>query len=149
MHLLALGARVTACERNPAMLRLIQDALARAASDETIHTTVRRALDERFSLVADDARCALRAQRGFHAVLIDPMHPDVGRTAAVTREMRIVREVVGDDPDAAALLAAAIEAGPRTVVKLPRRAPPLLPAPLPAGSVMGRALRWDYYLPIR
>ncbi len=97
-------------------------------------------------------------------VYIDPMHPPRAKSALMKKDMRDLREVVGNDEDAGELLALGIlAAGRRVVVKWPRIGPGLerrLPgwwferpegkaAVKPSGSVLGRATRWDVFTPRR
>ena len=73
------------------------------------------------------------------------MHPPRRKSAAVRKEMRIFRALVGADGDSDRLLPAAIAAARRRVaVKRPRGASPL-PGPAPSGSIDGRSTRFDIY----
>jgi 16S rRNA (guanine1516-N2)-methyltransferase len=44
-------------------------------------------------------------------IYLDPMFPHREKTALVKKEMRLFRPLVGDDPDAPALLQAALASG--------------------------------------
>ena len=79
-------------------------------------------------------------------VLVDPMHPPRGNSALVKKEMRVFRELAGDDDDAPRLLAAALEvATHRVVVKRPRKAPPIA-GPAPQHTLEGKTSRYDLYV---
>jgi len=80
------------------------------------------------------------------AVYLDPMFPPKRKkSAAVNKEMRLLRELVGDDLDAPDLLEVARGvARERVVVKRPDHAPPL--APYPSMSFLGKLVRYDVYL---
>src|SRR3989344_4926714 len=126
--LLALmGFRVTAIERSPALPG--------------------GAVAGRLGLVPGDARLLLGAIAPRpDAISLDPMFPPRRRkSAAVKKEMRLLRELVGDDADAVPLLeiSRAI-ARDRVVVKRPDDAPPL--APEPSMSLTGKLVRYDVYL---
>jgi 16S rRNA (guanine1516-N2)-methyltransferase len=140
--LLALmGFRVTAIERAVVIAALTRDGLRRFEARSGL------ALGARLQLVAGDARKLLPglAPRP-DAVYLDPMFPPKRRkSAAVKKEMRLLRELVGDDPDAGELLQVArAVAADRVVVKRPDDAPPL--APDPHASIAGKLVRYDIYL---
>ena len=135
------GFEVTAFERSPAVARLCRDGLERAACDPRID----RAALSRLHFEEGDARAAL-APGSFDAVLVDPMFPPKRRASALPRkEVQVLRAAVGDDPDAADLLAAARRtARVRTVVKRADDAPVL--ADSPSIQAEGRTVRFDVYL---
>jgi 16S rRNA (guanine1516-N2)-methyltransferase len=140
--LLALmGFRVTAIERSPVVAALARDGLERLAAQTG--TT----LSGRLELVDGDARVLLPviAPRP-DAIYLDPMFPPKRRkSAAVKKEMRLLRELVGDDTDAPELLEISRGiARDRVVVKRPDDAPPL--APDPDMSLTGKLVRYDVYL---
>ncbi len=142
--LLALaGFEVTAFERCPAVVRLAQDGLARAARDPRVD----RAALARLRLVEGDAIAAL-GERAFDAVLVDPMFPPKRKASALPRkEVRILRAAAGDDGDAAELCAAARRAARlRTCVKRADDAPTIDGAGRPDLSFEGRTSRVDVYL---
>jgi 16S rRNA (guanine1516-N2)-methyltransferase len=78
-------------------------------------------------------------------VYLDPMFPPKKKSALVKVEMRILRQLVGDDPDAGELfeLACAV-ARQRVVVKRHRHAEPL--APHPTHSHSDKTTRYDVYV---
>lgn len=141
----ALGCNVVMIERHPVVRLLLADALMRAAASEDAAVC---ALAARLSLVGADARDVLRRWRDPppDAILLDPMFPDRGGSAAPRKEMHLFQELVGDDGDAADLLEAALLlARHRVVVKRPLRAA-TLPGPRPAHAITGRSTRLDVYV---
>ncbi len=140
--LLALmGFRVTAIERSPIVAALAQDGLHRLSSLRGI------TLSERLQLVNGDSRVLLPALASRpDAIYLDPMFPPKRRkSVAVKKEMRLLRELVGDDPDAPELLELSRGiARDRVVVKRPDDAPPL--APDPSMNLAGKLVRYDVYL---
>lgn len=140
--LLALmGFHVTAIERSPAVAALARDGLARLAALTGTAPT------GRLELVTGDARLLLGALAPPpDAIYLDPMFPPKRRkSAAVKKEMRLLRELVGDDADAVPLLEISRTiARDRVVVKRPDDAPPL--APGPSMSLKGKLVRYDVYL---
>ena len=145
--LAGLGHRVTMLERSPVIHALLEDGLARAAEDETTAPVVAR-----MTLIHADSISWLQERAGQQPVAdvihLDPMFPHRDKSAAVKKEMQLFRPIVGDDPDAANLLAAALDcARYRVVVKRSRRAP-AIPGPTPALKLDGKSSRYDVY-PLR
>lgn len=140
----AAGAEVLLFERQPVVAALLADGLERAREHPAAGPIVAR-----MTLQRGDAAAALAGlEPPPDAVLIDPMYPETGKAAAKNKAMRLFRELVGDDLDAGALLAAARAAARRrVVVKRPRRAPPLA-GETPSGSVTGPTTRFDLYAPL-
>ena len=136
-----MGFHVTAIERSPVVAALARDGLQRFIE----HTNT--SLSGRLQLMTGDARALLAsAVPRPDAVFLDPMFPPKRRrSAAVKKEMRLLRELVGDDADAAELLDISRRiARDRVVVKRPDDAPPL--APGPSMSLKGKLVRYDVYL---
>lgn len=140
--LLALmGFRVTAIERSPIVMALARDGLNRLAASKGL------TLFEHLQLINGDSRMLLPAIAPCpDAIYLDPMFPPKRRkSAAVKKEMRLLRELVGDDADALELLEISRGiARDRVVVKRPDDAPPL--APNPSMSLTGKLVRYDVYL---
>jgi len=140
-----LGCHVTMIERNPVIGAILQDGLRRGVVDRDAAV---QEIVSRMSLVMGDARETL--QRIFEAgrpdvVYVDPMHPPRQKSAAVKKELRICRKIVGDDADAVELLAAARSvATKRVVVKRSKLAEPI--SPDVSTSYMGRSVRYDVYM---
>jgi 16S rRNA (guanine1516-N2)-methyltransferase len=159
--LVGKGMLVEAVERVPevaARQRAMVEELGFPAGLTLIEGDAREALKRVIEMAEIDL--AVRPD----VVYIDPMHPERTKSALVKKDMRELREIVGNDEDAGELLALAIlAAGRRVVVKWPRVGPGLeqrLPAwwferaegkaPVkPSGSVLGRATRWDVFTPRR
>ena len=144
--LACLGCTVHLVERSPVIAALVRDGLERAARDPEIGALVQ----ERLRLTVADSRLLLAdLDEGEHpeVVYLDPMYPHRNKSALVRKEMRLLRGLVGDDPDAPVLLAAALRcARRRVVVKRPRLAP-FLEGSRPAMSITAENTRFDVYLP--
>lgn len=138
--LAALGARVTMAERNPVVAALLRDAHARALADPGAAEAAAR-----IEIVEADGRtlCSPDAPARFDVVYADPMYPQQGKTALAGKEMQVLRELTGGDPDAGALLEA--RARLRVVVKRPLKAPPLA-GRAPSVTLAGTQARFDVYL---
>jgi 16S rRNA (guanine1516-N2)-methyltransferase len=137
--LAARDTPVTLVERDAVIAALLFDGLERARSVAAIAPVA-----ERMAAVEADARAYL-AERAADVVLVDPMHPPRKKSAAVKKEMRVLRDWVGPDRDSDALLTAARNAAhERVVVKRPKGAEPLAGL-TPSGQVTGRSTRFDIY----
>ena len=137
--LAALGARVTLAERNPTVASLLADARERALLDPATAEAAART-----GIVHADARKLMGPPAGFDVVYLDPMYPERGKAALAKKELQLLRELTGGDPDADALLAAA-NARRRVVVKRPLAAPPLA-GRAPSLALRGTQARFDIYL---
>ena len=140
--LASLGCEVTMIERSPIVAALLRDALARAELNaESAEVTARMVLMEGDAI----ERMAELAGR-FEVVHLDPMYPHRDKSALVKKEMRLFRELVGEDPDADRLLKSALDcAAKRVVVKRPRTASPL-GGRKPSYTVEGKTTRYDVYV---
>lgn len=140
--LAALGARVTLIERSPAMHALLAEGLARAhAQGGRYAETV-----DRMTLIHGDSGILL-PQLKPQVVLIDPMHPPRDKTALVKKEMRLIRDIVGTDPDSAELMKVALQtAQNRVVLKWPLRAEPMEGVRKPSHQILGKSTRYDVFV---
>ena len=140
--LAVLGAQVTLLERSPEVHVLLRDALARAAAE----SSELAAVVARMTLISGDARDLLPGLRA-DAVVVDPMHPPRTNSAEVKQEMRLLRDLVGTDPDALELMQAALSADcKRVVLKWPLRAAPLEGLRKPSHSITGKTVRYDVFM---
>ncbi len=140
-HLLRLGCRVTAIERSPVVAALVADAAERAATAGVAW------IGGWQGVTVDDAPVRLNdlTASDFDAIYLDPMFGGDRRSALPKRELQMLRCVVGDDPDAGALLKAARATGLRVAMKHHPRSPALAP---PDHQVRGGRTRFDVYLPV-
>lgn len=140
--LATLGAQVTLIERSPIVAALLADGWQRAQAAEWI-----RDLSWRF--IQADSRQYLQQlviNERPQVIYFDPMFPERKKSALVKKEMRVLREVVGDDSDAAELLGLALHtATERVVVKRPRHAEPI-PGFAPSFTLTGQSSRFDIYV---
>ncbi|MCA8866058.1 MULTISPECIES: class I SAM-dependent methyltransferase [unclassified Halomonas] len=144
--LASLGAQVLLIERVAAIAALLEDGLKRAARHSDTAEIVAR-----MTLRHGDAAQALAdlvASADFmpQVIHLDPMFPHREKSALVKKEMRLFRELAGDDDDAPRLLEAALDvATHRVVVKRPRQAPPIA-GPAPQHTLEGKTSRYDLYV---
>ena len=136
-----MGYRTTAIERSPVVMALARDGLRRLTARSGI------TLDKRLRLIEGDGRVLLPSITPPPEVIyLDPMFPPKRKkSAAVKKEMRLLRALVGNDPDAHELLEISRRVAlDRVVVKRPDDAPPL--APDLSMSLAGKLVRYDVYL---
>ncbi|HPF46211.1 MAG: class I SAM-dependent methyltransferase [Alphaproteobacteria bacterium] len=140
--LASLGAQVTLIERNPHMHRLLHEGLNRAMHENEQYAEIIR----RMTLLHGDARDLLPTLNP-DVVLIDPMHPPRQKSALVKKEMRLIRDIVGTDPDARELLEIALAcARSRVVLKWPMRAEPMDGIIIPSHQITGKSTRYDVFI---
>lgn len=142
--LATLGCEVMMVERSPIIATLLKDGLRRAAEHPEVAP-----IAARMHLTHGDGREWLNNQQGGeqapHVVYVDPMFPHSEKSAEVKKEMRLFRDLIGGDNDAAELLSAALLAAKnRVVVKRPRKAP-VIEGPEPGFALKGKSGRFDIY----
>jgi 16S rRNA (guanine1516-N2)-methyltransferase len=132
--LASYGCKVVMLERSPIVAELLLNGLERAKTLEA---------SANLHLHHGDAKVLLPTLQA-EVVYLDPMYPDLGKSAAKRKEMRLFREVVGDDRDVTELLEVALKtASKRVVVKRPLKAPELA---RPNFSLSGKTIRFDVYV---
>jgi 16S rRNA (guanine1516-N2)-methyltransferase len=100
----------------------------------------------RMTLIWGDSR-ALLSQLRPQVILIDPMHPPREKSALVKKEMRLIRDIVGTDPDSVELMQVALEAAQnRVVLKWPLRAEPMPDVRAPSHQILGKSTRYDVFV---
>lgn len=142
-----LGCQVLAVERHAEIHALLADALERALAEPE----VAEHLGGRLQLLRGEAIAVLEQLASGpdiarpEVVYLDPMHPERRSAGQVRKEMRIFRQLVGEDVDAERLLATALRvARRRVVVKRPRKGETLGFAP--DLQLEGKSTRFDIYL---
>lgn len=140
--LASLGAQVTLIERSAAVHALLKEGIARAAkSDATLAE-----IAGRMTLVEGNS-IALLPKMWPDVVIVDPMHPPRRGGALVKQEMRQLRDLVGTDPDALALMEAALaSARKRVVLKWPLRAAALEGLRAPSHTIASNTVRYDVFV---
>lgn len=140
--LASLGAEVTMIERSLGMHSLLADAIARADAEGGIY----REIVSRMTLLHGDSRELIPALSP-EVVVVDPMHPPRHNSALVKKEMRVLRELVGADPDQAELMDIALaHAKKRVVLKWPLRAEPMPGIRKPSHQFLGKSTRYDVFM---
>lgn len=141
VHLAALGHRVTAIERNEVVSALAQDGIARARAQAILDE------DNPRWLIGDARELLPRLHERAATIYLDPMFPPKRKkSAAVRKEMQLLRRLGIDDSDALELLRIARQcAAERVVVKRPIDAVPL--AADVVAAYRGKLVRYDVYRP--
>lgn len=145
--LACLGCRVQLIERSAIIAVLLEDGVQRAAAHPEIGPLIR----DNLHIISGDSIELLPGLAYLQpdVVYLDPMYPVRSKSALVKKEMRLLRELVGPDPDSAALLDAALKtARNRVVVKRPSQAP-FLGGQKPATAIKSEKNRFDLYFPFR
>lgn len=140
--LASLGCTISLIERQPLIGALLEDGLQRAAADAEVAAIVAR-----MRLLQGNAISIMASwqEEAPQVIYLDPMFPHRDKSALVKKEMRLFRPFVGDDPDAPALLEAALGlASHRVVVKRPRKAP-IIEGAKPGYALEGKSSRYDIY----
>lgn len=139
-----LGCPTILLERSPIIFLLLKDALERALENPKYLTLS-------IKLIKIDAFTYLKQTASNldsfpEIIYLDPMYPHSPKSALAKKEMRFLRQLVGNDKDAHNLLKLAIMcAKKRVVVKRPRLSSYLANIK-PHHSVLGRQHRLDVYL---
>ncbi len=139
--LAASGARVTLIERSPVMFAQLERAVADARRNDDLAE-----IAERMTILHGDSRDLLRTINA-DVFYVDPMHPERKKSALVKEPMRLLRGVVGDDPDSAELIQIALQYSPgRVVVKWPAKAALPYGIPQPSYELGSRTTRYCVFL---
>ena len=140
--LASLGAEVTMIERSAEMHLLLSNAMEKAINiGGDVAEIIRR-----MTLMHGDARDLIPTLSA-EVILIDPMHPPRKGSALVKKEMRLIRDIVGTDPDADNLVRIALaHATKRVVLKWPRKAAPLESLPKCTHQIIGKTTRYDVWM---
>lgn len=147
--LASLGCRVTLQERSPVAHILLESALtfalSRYVNESDADEDLRRALGLMQLEPLADAK-DVNLERCVDVVYLDPMFPErKKKSALVKKDMRAFHVLIGDDADADALLACALECAQyRVVVKRPKLAP-YLAGRAPTYQLAGKSTRFDIY----
>lgn len=144
--LATLGCEMQMVERSPIVHALLEAGLEQARQDPEVDDIAAR-MQLHFGNSIDWLKQVADTEQRPDVVYVDPMFPHTEKTALVKKEMRVFRDVVGDDADASELLQAAMAAAEyRVVVKRPRKAPCIDAGDLkPSYELAGKSSRYDIY----
>lgn len=134
-----MGCDVTMIERSPIVAALLQDGLERA---ETLLSDLKLRL-----IQADAAEYLKQLSKKPDVIYLDPMFPPLKKSAAVKKEMRVLKQVVGEDDNGVELLALARGAAQKRIVVKRHRHAPSLGDLRPDLVFEGKSSRFDVYWP--
>ncbi len=141
--LASLGCQVHLFERNQILSILLEDGLQRAAQTKLSKITELMTIHHGDSI---DLIGEISKSIQPDVIYLDPMFPHRTKSALVKKELRIIRELVGDDPDAEILFNQALKhSNNRVVCKRPKHAPFLGKYP-PDATIASKKHRFDIYL---
>ncbi len=147
--LATLGCQVSMFERSAVIACLLDFALNQAARADDIEDVGN--IVGRMRLTESDSReflVNLKPEDLPDVIYLDPMYPHRDKSAQVKKEMRIFRDLVGDDSDASDLLNISRQKTiKRVVVKRPKGAE-VLGHSRPDFQVSSKNTRYDCYLPL-
>ena len=139
--LAASGATVTVIERSPVMFAELERALNDARQNDDLAE-----IAARMTVLLGDSREVLRDINA-DVFYVDPMHPERKKSALVKEPMRLLREVVGDDPDSAELIQIALRHSPgRVAIKWPSKAALPDGIPEPSYELRTRTTRYCVFI---
>ena len=142
--LASLGANVTLIERS----KQIYDLLKEGISEAKLYGGEISKIVNRMDLLFGDSKNILPSISP-EVILIDTMYKDRKKSALVKNNMRLVREIVGSDPDYIDLINVALNcASKRVVIKQPRYAEPLKEIKTCSHQILGKTIRFDVYVTI-
>jgi 16S rRNA (guanine1516-N2)-methyltransferase len=142
--LASLGANVTLIERS----KQIHDLLKAGILEAKFHGGEISKIVDRMNLLYGDSKDILPSISP-EVILIDTMNKDRKKSALVKNNMRLVREIVGSDPDYIDLINVSLNcATRRVVIKQPRYEEPLKEIKACSHQILGKTIRYDVYVTI-
>ena len=139
--LASLGAKIIMIERVEQIYEALKEAMEKARN----HSEKIAKIINNMQLIYGDAKEILPTLNT-EIILIDVMHP-MRKSALVKQEMRILRQIVGNDDDAKELINIALKlAKQRLVIKWPKKAK--LPNGIinPSHKIIGKTTRYDVFI---
>lgn len=137
--LAAAGCDVTMYEKDPVIADLLEDALIRGASDETLAPIV-----SHMHLIKGDSIKAMETMEDhFDVIVLDPMFPERNKSALVKKKFQLIHHLELPCEDEEAMLKAAMKLKPKKlIIKRPLKGP-FLAGVKPSYSLSGKAIRYD------
>lgn len=136
------GHRVVAYERHAAVYAVLITGWRRDCANGRVPAAIAERLE--FSHV-ESAEMLTRIDRRNCGVYLDPMYPRPRHSKALPRrELQVLRQLLGEEKDAAAIVEAARLRAARVVVKRPHRAEPLVPDA--SFEIATKLVRFDVYV---
>ena len=131
-----LGCKIMLIERSSIIAALLEDALIRSKKQFSLDIEL---------INTDSINYLNQLNEKPDIIYLDPMYPHRNKSALVKKEMRLIRELVGDDNDAEALFNSALKAAKeRVIVKRPLHANTLTSLK-PDFVIKSKTQRFDVY----
>lgn len=139
-----MGCQMTMIERSEIIGALLDDGIKRIGQEVTLQTIAEKLTQ----LYIGDAKTLLKNLEA-DIIYLDPMYPERKKTALNKKEMRVLKDIVGEDEDADDLFIMAQKSNcKRIIVKRPRLAP-FLNQCKPTLFFEGKSTRYDVYIKTR
>ncbi len=135
-----LGCEVTLIERNPQLYQLLKDAISNPTEEISSIVSRMRVLHGNAIDLLPDMQADV--------IYLDPMFPSRSKSALVKKNMRVLKELVGEDVDQSKLLQPACYAAKRRVVVKRPKGAIYLTEDKPHVSIIGKSSRFDIYMPM-
>ncbi len=139
-----LGCKVMLIERSVVIHALLQDGIFRASEDPML----KKIINTNITLKSGNSIHILNELKDHpDTILLDPMYPQNNKRPLNKKEMRVLRDVVGDDNDSPDLFTKSLGyARKRVVVKRPKGAESIIKTPAPTHNISMKSGRFDVYL---
>ena len=139
-----LGCHVHMLERSPILAAMFEDGLQKAK--QATQTAEAASRIQFIQAESKEFLLKLKQQARPDVIYLDPMFPERTKSSLVKKEMRILRELAGDDQDAGELLKIALHCARNRVVVKRSRLAPTLDDTAPSHAITGKTSRFDVYL---
>lgn len=140
--LASLGCSVTLLERSSILYALLRDGLQRAHSAkwfQTLSLTLHHQEASRYLT-------SMPPEEYPEVIYCDPMFPESKQSALVKKDMRLLRDLIGDDLDADQLLPHSLKVATKRVVVKRHLHAPFINQSTPSIQFKGKSSRYDVYL---
>ncbi len=139
-----LGCEVVLIERSLIIHALLDDGLSRAKGNPRLHKVIRSKISLCYG---NSSEIIPQLDRPPATILLDPMYPSQKKRSLNKKEMRLLRDIVGDDEDSSELSRASFSvAENRVVVKRPKGASEIISSPAVSHRIRMKSGRFDVYL---
>lgn len=139
-----LGCDVTLIERSPIIAALLADGLKRAGREIKLASIMARLHFQQAD--SFDYLSRITEHTKPDVIYCDPMYPPTAKSALVKKTMRLLRETVGHDHDAAQLFTLALRCAKNKVVVKRHRYAASITALKPTHAIYTKIVRFDVYI---
>ncbi len=138
------GFKVSCLERHSEVFEIVSNAFQNLKTQNTFFENILNNI----TYINTDAKEFLKnSNENWPLIYLDPMYPDRKKSALGKGEMRLLKELVGDDPDKSELAQWAFEkTAKRLVIKGPKLSPSLLENIRPTHVFRGSSTRYEIFV---